>query len=652
MRIFDEVEIGGLKLKNRLVMAPMGTIHGEDGSIDDAQRAYLVERAKGGFGLIYPSAHSVSGKFDPPLYTGNHLHTAEQAQKLTVAVEQVHQYGAKFALQLTPGYGRVCVAPPAYMQHISASENTVFIDPAHKCRPLTGDEIHELVYNAGVSAAMAKMAHVDVIEVHAYGGYLLDQFLSKCWNRREDEYGGSLENRMRFLMEFYGAIRAAVGPDFPVSIKYTVEHHISGGRTFEDEGIEIARILDQMGFAYIHLDDGCYERWNHAIPSAYEVPGSQLFVAERLRKEGIKTPFLIQGKLNYPAIAEEVIDSGTADLIALGHQSLADPYWPRKVKQRRFEDINHCICCGECLNSSNPIEGMHRFSCAINPRTGMERFYEIPNVVNKHKLLVVGGGPGGMYAAILAAKLGHDVALWERGDRLGGLMKAASAPDFKCDMKKYLENQIAQVHKYGVKLSLLKEGTVESIEEYGADAVILACGARQTLPPIPGIEGNQVITAYSLLAEKRPVGNKVLVIGGGHVGCEAALYLDEMGKDVSVVEMGTELLESSGMSRNQRFGLKEKLENSGITQYTSSTVRRICPGSVELLVDGEERTVACDTVVLAAGFHSDDALGNALEERGIKVFTIGDNVKPGKVYHAVHGAYHTIRLLDDLLENS
>ena len=219
-KLFEEISFGNLTLKNRLAVAPMGTIHDRDGGISPAQRAYLVERAKGGFGLIYPSAHTVSDKYEHPHSSGNFLCNESHAQRLKLLADEVHQYGAKLAIQLSPGYGRVNVGTPQTTIHVSASAIPTFWHKDHLCKALTVEEIHELVADAGRAAKMAKDAGADLLEVHAYGGYLLDQFISKQWNHREDEYGGSLENRLRFIREFYLAIREAVGPDFPVSVKF------------------------------------------------------------------------------------------------------------------------------------------------------------------------------------------------------------------------------------------------------------------------------------------------------------------------------------------------------------------------------------------------------------------------------------------------
>ena len=613
--LFEEYKIGSVTLKNRVAMAPMGHVHAADGGVSEQQHAYILERAKGGFGLIYPSAHTVTDKYEKPEGSGNFLFNYSQAARLAHLVDEVHQYGAKFAIQLTPGYGRVNKGNPAQTIHVSASDNRAFYYPDVVCHTLTVDEIHELVACMGKSAALAKMAGVDIIEIHAYGGYLIDQFMSKVWNRRDDEYGGSLDNRMRFFNECTQAVRRAVGPDFPISVKYTPVHEIEGGRTFEDEGIEIARRLQDMDFAYMHVDYGCYERWNLAIPSAYEKQGAQLHVAERLRKEGITMPFLIQGKLNDPVEAERVIESGLTDMIALGKQSLADPYWPSKVKNGRVDDIDFCCACLECLNHSYPF--IRRSSCAINPRTAAEREYKLEKTAHPRKLLVVGGGPGGMAAAKYAAQVGHSVELWEKSDRLGGNMNAAGGPDFKFDVRRFSMNLQKQLYNSGAVVRLSKEANADSIKEFAPDAVIVAAGAKPIKPRIPGIDNSKVIDALDLLSNRIPTGEKVYVLGGGEVGCEAAAYL--LGRTKVRILTSTKLTE-----------IKDNLI--------------VCENGTETL------ELAYDNLVLAVGFKSDHTLCDELKSAGIKVFPIGDYNSPRKIYYGIHEGFHVIRLLDDLME--
>ncbi len=647
-KLFEEYKIGPVTLKNRVAMAPMGHVHAADGGVSEQQHAYILERAKGGFGLIYPSAHTVTDKYEKPEGSGNFLFNYSQAARLAHLVDEVHQYGAKFAIQLTPGYGRVNKGNPEKAIHVSASDNRAFYYPDVVCHTLTVDEIHELVACMGKSAALAKMAGVDIIEIHAYGGYLIDQFMSKIWNRRDDEYGGSLDNRMRFFNECTQAVRSAVGPSFPISVKYTPVHEIKGGRTFDDEGIEIARRLQNMDFAYMHVDYGCYERWNLAIPSAYEEQGAQEHVAERLRREGITMPFLIQGKLNDPAEAERVIESGLTDMIALGKQSLADPYWPSKVKNGRVDDIDFCCACLECLNHSYPF--IRRASCAINPRTAAEREYKLEKTSHPRKLLVIGGGPGGMAAAKYAAQVGHSVELWEKADRLGGNMNAAGGPDFKFDVRRFSMNLQKQLYKSGAVVRLSKEADADSVKEYAPDAVIVAAGAKPIKPSIPGIDSSKVIDALDLLSNRLPTGEKVYVLGGGEVGCEAAAYLDSLGKDVTIIEMQREILSTANMADNARKGLNDLLDRTKVRMMTDTKLTEIKEDIIVCENGAENKEFHYDNLVLAVGFRSDHTLCEQLKSAGIKTFPIGDYNSPRKIYYGVHESFHIIRLLDDLME--
>lgn len=639
MNLFDEVSFGGVTLKNRIAVAPMGVVHDMDGGVSQQQADYLIERAKGGFGLIYPAAMTVTDKWESPVYSGATLTSVSHMLRLKNMVDEIHRYGAKVAIQITPGYGRVHAGPPGVTNHVSASDNTVFAYPDHKCHALTVDEIKEIMQDTTVAAGYAVAAGVDIIEIHSYGAYLIDQFFSKMWNRRTDEYGGSFENRMRFFREFVEAVRLGTGPDFPLAVKYTPVHTIPGGRTFEDEGIQIAKILDDMGFIYMHLDVGCYEVWNKAIPSSYDEEGSQLFAAKRLREEGIKTPFLVQGKLNNPALAKEVIESGTAELIALGHQSIADAYWPRKVKEGRYQDINYCICCNECVFSGN---------CSINPVVFHEREYALKKPEKKRKILIVGGGPGGMYTAALAAHQGHDVTLWEKNLQLGGLANAAAGPDFKFDIRRYIDHLIADVYQSGVKVQFV-EATPEKIDDFGADVVIIAAGAKAMIPPITGINKKNVVTAYQLLAENVPVGKNVVVLGGGHVGCEAALDLYNQGRNVTVIEALDSIL-AAPMPRNTYQALTKAIEESSITCLTGTKLTEVTDTGVKFSGSEGDREIACDHVVVAVGYKPDHSLKEQLKGKPYKVLSIGDYNAARDVLHAVEEGFHAIRLLDDLAE--
>lgn len=644
--LFEPFDLGRLHIKNRYAVCPMGTIHGADGGVNGAQKAYIVERAKGGFGLIYPSAHTVSMKYELPSFSGNFLCTDSHQIALKGLVDEVHKYGALFAVQLTPGYDRVNVGFPfeckgisGVTTHVSASDNSVFYHPDYKCKPLSIDEIHELVDCMGKAAVRAKAAGVDVVEIHAYGGYLIDQFMSKIWNRRTDEYGGSFENRMRFFFECYNAVREAVGPDFPLSVKFTPQHEIPGGRTLEDEGLKIAKMLDEMDIEYIHLDDGCYERWNKAIPGAYDKAGGCVEIAKKLREAGIKKPFMIQDKMVDPNMAEAAVKNGFAAIVGLGKQSIADPHYPEKLERGAIVDINFCTACLECLNKADGAD-----SCAVNPYYKHELEYKLEPTKNPRKILIIGGGPGGMYTAKIAAEVGHKVELWEKSTTLGGNVNAAGGPDFKIDMRRFNENLQKQVYKAGVSVHLMKEADKDSVAALEPDVVIVAAGSVPFTPPIPGADRDCVVNAVDVLTGKCGTGDNVVVIGGGEVGFEAALDLTRKGKTVILLEMQDQILTGS-MAMNQRMSLLDMIKEHNISYKVSTSVTEIGDGFLTASDAEGSKNYPCDTVVMATGFRSSSALADELKAAGLNVFTIGDYNSPRKVIFATNEGFKIIREL-------
>ena len=549
--LFEEVKIGNLELKNRIVMDPMGFSHTDsDGGYSDRQIEYYVERARGGFGLIYPTATMVTTRFEyAPM--PNVLETYSQATRLSILCEKVHHYGAKVCSQLSLGLGRVSFIDP-FTAPKSASAIPSFFFPDLICTPYTKEEIKFLVGKFGYASRLAKNAGADAIEIHAYGGYLIDQFLTPLWNKRTDEYGGSLENRLRIVYELRDAVWENCGRDFPLIIKLTPDHQIEGGRTL-DEGIEMLKVLDDAGFTAFHLDLGTYECWYNAVTTVYQEDGVQLYLAEAAKKAGIKTPLLVQGKLGDPVLAERVVREGLAELIGLGHPALTDPHWPAKVKQGRFEDIVPCIGCNECIYTNLQNQ---RMACTVNPRMGMERDYNLSHTDNKLSVLVLGAGPGGMTAAITAAQRGFDVELWEKSDKLGGALKAAGAPKFKEAVGKYLEYLKIQLYKSNVKVQVNKTAGVDDVIKKNPDAVIIALVPGRLFPKYR--DGKiQVMEATRMLMNDQPAGEKAVVLGGGIDGCEAALHLYYKGKDVTIVEKLSDVLLTVKHATNNDLAIRK-----------------------------------------------------------------------------------------------
>ncbi|WP_018749880.1 FAD-dependent oxidoreductase [Paenibacillus sanguinis] len=637
MKIFSKMNIGRMKLKNRIVMAPMGTKPEPDGSYSYNAIHYFEERAKGGVGLIITGANIATTRFEER--PENELSNFHHVEKLAVMIERCHHHGAKVCVQITPGLGRMVYTDP-YNAPYSASDHAYsFWFPNLKCKALGKEDIHYLVDRIGYSASLAKAAGADAVELHGYGGYLMDQFHSSLWNQRTDEYGGSLENRLRFSLEAIESIRKFCGEDFPVIMKYTAYHGIEGGREIA-EGIEMAKIFEQAKVNALHVDVGCYEVWYKAISTVYEPQAHQVEVAAII-KQNVSIPVISQGKLQNPDLAEQVLQEEKTDFVALGHQMLADPHWANKVKAGNYQDIVPCIGCNECLFGG--FSGKHYY-CAVNPLCYAERDYQLTLTKEARSVLVVGGGPGGMEAAITAAKRGFTVELWEKSSRLGGTLHAAGNPTFKQDVLKLIEYMEHQINKLGVKVLFGKEATAEEIIHGNYDKVVLATGSTSVIPPIPGVEFAHPANDY--LTGERTCGDRVVVIGGGLVGCETAAFMKEAAHEVTIIEMLDDILKTVAHSKNNDLSLRDMLRDRQVNIAAKAKVTQILPDRVIYEQDGQIKELPCDTIIIAAGYKAKNSLEAQLENHVKSLTTVGDAVASRKIIDAVHEAYHAIRVME------
>lgn len=635
-KLFEKTQIGTMKLKNRIVMGPMGTTGEADGSYCSEGIRYFEERAKGGTGLIITGANVVTTEYEPRPCT--ELSNFHHVERLNMLIERCHHHGAKVCVQISPGLGRQQFTDP-FTPPYSASECGAFWFPALKCKPFSAEEIKDIVGKVGYSATLAKLAGADAVELHAYGGYLLDQFHSKQWNSRTDEYGGELKNRMRFTLECIESMRKNVGPGFPILVKFTPFHGVEEGRELE-EGLEMAKILEEANVDALHVDVGCYEAWHKAISTVYEKEEHQLDVVEAVKKT-VALPVLGQGKLFDPEKAERAVADGKTDYVVMGHQMLADPHWANKVKAGNTQDIIPCIGCNECLLSG--FSGKHYY-CAVNPLCYAEDDYTLPEKsAEKKSVLVIGGGPGGMSAAIAAANRGFDVELWEKSSRLGGNLWAAGLPTFKNDVLKLISYQERQVQNLGVKVVLNKEATADSIPAGKYDKVILAAGSTPSMPPIPGIETAAAANDY-LLGLKKP-GKKVVVIGGGLVGCETAAFMKETADEVTIVEVLGDILAVTDHCLNNDQALRTMIKDRNIGVVADAKVTKITPQGITYVQAGEEKELACDTVIIAAGYRPNNQLEDALEKKAVDLTVVGDAEAPRKILTAVHEGYHAVRVM-------
>jgi len=643
MKLFERGMIGKMKLKNRIAMAPMGVPGLQDLDHGFSRRliGFYEARASGGVGMIISTVNAVNVDLEGGITAGLvRLTGPEYMIRLNELCDTVHHYGAKLVVQLTPGFGRVNSTMLNTIPLISASAVPCFYDPSTVTRPMTIGEIQKLVGSFAASVAMAKMAGVDAVEIHGYGGYLLDQFQTALWNKRTDEYGGDLDGRLRFSMEIIGASRAVAGPDFPLIYKFTPDHLMEGGRKLE-EGLEVVKRLEEAGVDALHIVGGCYEVWHKAQPSMYEPPASHVNLAAAV-KNVVKIPVITDGKLGRPDVAEKVIAEGKADFIALGRPLLADPEWANKAKEGRVEDIRPCIVDSECIHRGYEMKYL---SCAINPTCAMEREYILKPAQKRKHVLVIGGGPGGLEAARVAAIRGHQVTLWEKESKLGGNLLPASVPEFKRDIRPLIDYFSIQIKKLDVKVELNKKATPDLVQKLKPEVVIIAAGAGPLIPQIPGIKGDNVFSAVDVLLGKKNPGTSVIVAGGGLVGCETAAYLAGKGKKVTIVEMMGKLIPAGGLSVNSMMGLMNLVNECGVKVLTGTRLLEVTATGVVIESNGSKEEQKASSVILALGFKSENVLLDELEGKVPELFAIGDYAKPRNILNAIWEGFHASRII-------
>lgn len=637
--LFTRTRIGNMVLKNRIIMCPMGNKTDPDGGVQMRNIDYFEERAIGGAAAIFTGAFMCTEEFETR--GCNVIYNFSHVDRLNLLCDKVHAHDCKLVVQLTAGLGRMGYTDPTRPPY-SASDTETFYFKDVRCKPFTVDQIHYMVKAMGNSAMLCKRAGADAIELHCYGGYLIDQFQTARWNTRTDEYGGSFENRMRFTMEIIAEVKKMCGDDFPIIVKFCATHDMGEGGGYHDleEGLKMAKMYEAAGVAALHVDVGCYDAWYKAITTCYNKEGHQLFAAKAV-KEAVSIPVITQGKLADPDKANAVIKDGIADIVGLGHQMLADSYWPQKVKEERFDDIVPCIGCNECMYTSR--NGQYRH-CAVNPLCYHEKDYPLVPAQQPKKVLVIGGGPGGMTAARTAALRGHHVTLWEKESFLGGNMVAAGAPDFKSDVKKFEEYLIRKTREAGVNIVLNKTATADEVLTAGFDAVILAAGSRNFIPPIKGIDGPNVLTANDAMCGA-PLTGKVLVIGGGLVGMEAALQFDETAEKVTVVEVADAILKTLEENLNNTQALYNMIDNSKLEIVTSAAVTEVGDGYAVYTKDGKEVKIECDKVVVASGYRSNNEMDEVLWDKFDYYRNIVPEKAPGKIVQVVHAGFHAGRLV-------
>ena len=646
MKLFEAGKIGRLSIKNRVVMAAMG-VHAlaePDGRLSQRGIDYYVARAKGGSGLIITGAartRQIEQLSYTPFVNGMVIDGSLSTGRLSELADAVHDYGAKIAVQLLAGRGHNAGTElRGRGEPVAASTLPCFFDPNVVAREIRVEEIERLVDAFEFAGEIVNKAGIDAIELNCHSGYLPDEFMTALWNKRTDEYGGDLDGRLRFLVEIIEGIKKGAGEKFPIIVKFGLTHYLNGARDIA-EGLEIARKLEATGVNALDIDGGCYETMYLNKPTTYSGPGSFVGLAEMV-KEAVNIPVITVGKLGNPDLAESVLQEGKADFIALGRPLLADPEWPNKARAGRREDIRPCI--GGYEGCSARIGEEKYISCTVNPATGMEREFAVRPAEGSKFVLVVGGGAAGMEAARVAAIRGHEVALWEKEDSLGGNLIPASIPDFKRDYRDLRDYLITQIGKLGVNIELRREATPESVQAEKPDAVVVATGSTPIIPEIKGIENGNVGTALEVLSGKKSTGERVIVIGGGMVGCETALYLARKGQRVTVVELSDILCRGKYLAN--RMHLIKLITDANVKVFVNSQVSEILDNSIGIVDNhGKNVTLKADTVVLASGSQPNKSLYESLDGRVSEIYAIGDCVEPRKLMNAIWEGFRTARLI-------
>ncbi len=658
-RLFEPITINRLTIKNRIVMPSMGLAYSSDFSFNERYRAFYRERALGGVGLLTIGPVAIdrvgSAPFMPGLFDDSHI------ESLRNFIDQVHQEtDARIATQLLH-MGRYTFSALTGIQPIAPSPIPSTL--THETpREMTLEDIETVQTSYVQAARRAVEAGFDFIEILACTGYLISEFLSPLTNKRTDEYGGSIENRMRFGLEIIQAVREAIGQDLALGIRIAGNDFMEGGHT-NRESARFAAESEKTGIDAVNVTGGWHETRIPQLTS--NVPPGAFVYLSRGIKNAVNIPVFASNRLGDPYVAERALRSGACDMICWGRPLIADPELPDKVRQGRFDEIIPCIACNQgCFDS---IFAGVPVTCILNPRAGNEAAFRIDKTDAVKTIMVAGGGPAGMEFALTAAQRGHHVTLYEKGERLGGQVNLARMPPGKQEFQRLIESMAARMAHFGVTVHLNTPLTPAMVTEERPDLLVVASGARPIRIDVPGIDKSHVVDAWDVLAEKAwDIGHNVVVVGGNATGCETALFVAEMGvpdpetftflmhhsaedrdvaaellhtpgRNVTVIDMVPRLAENAG--RTARWSLIKGLKLMGITLLAKTTLLEIRDDSVLLKTEDGKAALPADTVILAVGAVAVDDLAREVEGSGIRVIAIGDARAPRKITEAVREGF-------------